>query len=168
MDLTIEKNKLIATNIPQWKPFGAILYGAIAGGVIGVANEEIAAGLAVFAIVSILGKVLTFIESRGTYHHIEIDLENKQLIAQKLFMNKTIKTLHIENIDPNKFRYSVFNFKKKLFRRYYLKYCDVDEHAMLFVVTDKAYKAEIDKLFESKGYEIKLSSSKLGQFLVRH
>ncbi len=157
-----ENNCIIITNKNKWSPLGAILYGCIAGTILGVISEEVSVGFTVFGIIAVLGTALTIYERISRYQTVMIVFKSKTLKAKNYFLKLTLKPYLKEDIKPQHFNFSVDPTSKKMLRKYWLNY----KNKQLILLPGKETKEELSQFFNKYGVNPQLKISRIGKFVV--
>ena len=162
MTIEEENDCLIITQKNKWSPMGVFIYGTIAGIFIGIANDKIEAGLAVFGIVSVFGIALTLYERLSRYQSIIIDFKAKTLKARNLFLKWNMNPFDVADFDLKYFNFSVHRSDKKMFRTYWLNY----KGKQLILLLGKESMEEITEIFKKYGSEPQLKIPRIGNFVI--
>lgn len=157
-----ENNCIIITNKNKWSPLGAILYGCIAGTILGVISEEVSVGFTVFGIIAVLGTALTVYERISRYQTVIVDFESKTLKAKNSFLKLPLKPYIKEEIKLQYFNFSVDPTSKKMFRKYWLNY----KNEQLILLPGKETKEELSQFFNKYGANPELKVSRIGKFVA--
>ncbi|MFY0688773.1 MAG: hypothetical protein JXQ90_16485 [Cyclobacteriaceae bacterium] len=166
MDVLVKGDQLIIVNDSKWSPIKGMLFGVIAGVVIGIVNESVEAAIGVFALVSVLGILMTLYERISLFKKILIDFDTKTIHAKNIFFNQVIRSYKVESFDKDRFVISHYDSSKKFFRKYYLSYEEHEKTRTLVLLLGRETLEEVSEFFKAQGVELKIQGQFIGDFLI--
>ncbi len=150
----------------KFQPFKALVFGAIAGTIVGVISEEVGAGIAVFLLISFFGSVLILVERLDGFRQIDIDFESKTLNANNTLFMFPMRSLNIEKLDIHQFSLTIDPSGEEMFRKYRFNCVHQGEIKHLVVIPGKEFKEELTNVFQKYGVALPLKIKKVGKFVI--